>query len=91
MLMGQRQSVQPHAGAVSITYVMTPPKDKRKRDLGNLEKAASDFLVEHHIIRDDSLIQDLQLTWDRSWPEVGVRVEIRDWLEAPIDCDGGSV
>lgn len=50
--------------------------DRRRRDLGNLEKAATDYIVSVGILADDSLIEDLRLRWD---PEViGCRVEIEE-------------
>lgn len=52
------------------------------RDLANLEKSLSDLLVSCNIIKDDSLIQSIKLKWDRSHPEVGVKVFINDWSEA---------
>lgn len=48
--------------------------DKRKRDLGNLEKCVSDLLVAYQIIEDDSLIEKLILEW--SPDVVGARIEI---------------
>lgn len=53
------------AGPVNVTYLIQRP-DKRKRDLGNLEKALSDLLVSMGIIQDDSLIVDLRLAWSDS-------------------------
>lgn len=58
-----------------------PPRTKHKRDLGNIEKAISDVLVECNIIKDDSLIQEINLAWEREWPEIGVRVFITDWRD----------
>ena len=39
--------------------------DRRRRDLGNLEKATSDILVSTGIITDDSQITDMRLLWDQ--------------------------
>lgn len=52
--------------SVSSAYVMelvaTPP-DKRHRDLGNLEKSASDFLQRAGIIANDSLARKITIEW----------------------------
>lgn len=50
--------------------------DKRRRDLGNLEKAISDLLVTFQIIEDDCKIEKLILEW--SPDVVGARVEITE-------------
>lgn len=47
---------------VEVTYRFGKP-DKRQRDLGNLEKAPSDLLVAHGILKDDSLIHRMILEW----------------------------
>ena len=43
--------------------------DKRRRDLGNLEKAVSDLLQKVKLIEDDYLCQDIRLRWAKSGPE----------------------
>jgi crossover junction endodeoxyribonuclease RusA len=43
--------------------------DKRRRDIGNLEKAVSDILQSAKIIEDDYLCQDLRLRWAKTGPE----------------------
>ena len=35
--------------------------DKRRRDLGNFEKAVSDLLVSHGVVKDDSLCERLTM------------------------------
>lgn len=50
-------------------------KDKRKRDIGNLEKACSDLLVKHGVIEDDHLAQKITLQWG---DVKGCRVVIRE-------------
>jgi len=56
-------------GPVVVKYTFTKPKNKdgsenkTKRDLGNLEKPVSDFLVKMSVIEDDSLIQRMTLCW----------------------------
>lgn len=54
-----RQNVGPYALAIALKR-----PDKRRRDLGNLEKAVSDLLVECGVIQDDSLCERITLTWD---------------------------
>lgn len=43
--------------------IILNPSDKRRRDLGNFEKATSDFLQSAGIIDDDCLCRDLHLVW----------------------------
>ena len=50
------------SGRVRIVIRAVPP-DKRKRDLGNLEKAISDLLVDMNVIDDDSLIECQSSCW----------------------------
>lgn len=51
-----------HPGKVVMTFIVRNP-DNRRRDLGNLEKAVSDLLVAHQIIRDDSFIVCHHMAW----------------------------
>ena len=51
--------------------------DRRRRDLGNLEKATSDILVTAGIIEDDSLIEKMTLAWG---PGSGVEIKVREWV-----------
>lgn len=60
-------------GPVRVTYTFTRP-DKRKRDLGNLEKPVSDFLVKMSVIEDDCLIEEIKLKWGET--AKGCRVEV---------------
>lgn len=46
-----------------INYDIMKPNDKRKRDLANYEKALTDSLVKHKIIKDDCLIERLVMQW----------------------------
>ena len=48
--------------------------DKRRRDLANLEKATTDFIVNMGVIEDDCLIQSLFMMWS---PIEGCHVAIR--------------
>ena len=70
-------------GFVRVEYKFLRP-DKRKRDLGNLEKAMSDILVYHNIIEDDSLIVDLRLLWAGEQP-----AEV--WVWPYNEEDGSSI
>jgi crossover junction endodeoxyribonuclease RusA len=49
-------------GPYAISVRVCPP-DKRKRDLGNLEKAVSDALVRGGAVEDDCLCQRIELEW----------------------------
>ena len=59
--------VASYQGDVAVQYRFART-DRRKRDLGNLEKAMSDILVKHEIIEDDSKIVDLRLVWGGDEP-----------------------
>ena len=48
--------------------------DKRRRDLGNLEKVVSDFLQDMKIIEDDSLAESILLEWRDDLPAPAVVV-----------------
>lgn len=52
----------PLAGNLEVCYRICSP-DSRRRDIGNYEKALSDFLVDHKMIEDDSHIQRLVMEW----------------------------
>lgn len=54
-------------GPYSISICLESP-DRRGRDLGNLEKAISDLLVMHGVIKDDHLCQRLLMTWGTGLP-----------------------
>lgn len=43
--------------------------DKRRRDLGNIEKAVSDLLVAHGVVKDDCLAERITLSWDSGMKE----------------------
>jgi crossover junction endodeoxyribonuclease RusA len=62
-------------GHVTVVYTFARP-DKRKRDLGNLEKAVSDILVKMGVIQDDSFIQKITLQWGKA--PMGCRVELAE-------------
>ena len=69
-------------GDIAVQYRFART-DRRKRDLGNLEKAMSDILVKHEIIEDDSKIVDLRLIWTGSEP-----AEIWIWECEKVESDG---
>lgn len=54
-----RQGIGPY----SLSICLRRP-DRRRRDLGNLEKAVSDLLVQHGVIQDDCLAERITLQWD---------------------------
>ncbi len=54
-------------GPYSLAICLQRP-DKRQRDLGNYEKAVSDFLVMHGIVKDDHLCERLTMTWGTELP-----------------------
>jgi crossover junction endodeoxyribonuclease RusA len=54
-------------GPYSISICLEAP-DKRGRDIGNLEKAVSDLLVMHGVIKDDRYCQRLLMTWGTGLP-----------------------
>lgn len=49
--------------------------DKRRRDIGNLEKAISDILQAAELIEDDCLCEDLHLRWVLDGPECLVIID----------------
>lgn len=57
----------------AVHYTFFKP-DNRKRDLGNLLKAADDLLVKAKIIGDDSQIIDHRQSWSRLSPAWRVRI-----------------
>lgn len=56
------QKPRPIKGRYKLTLLLTPP-DKRKRDLGNLEKAISDALQTAGVIENDHLCRRLVIEW----------------------------
>ena len=63
-----------HLGPYKLTIHAVKP-DKRRRDLGNLEKAVSDILVSQNIVEDDSLCEHLVMMWVSEGPACHVMVE----------------
>ena len=60
-------------GEYTLEIVAVKP-DKRRRDLGNLEKAVSDLLQHMKIIEDDCLCQKITMEWAKSGPECLISV-----------------
>lgn len=61
-------------GPYALKIVLNPP-DGRRRDLGNYEKALSDFLQSSGIVQNDNLCQDLHIVWgDSKDAPLGTRV-----------------
>lgn len=63
-----------HLGAYKLTILAVRP-DKRRRDLGNLEKSVSDILVSQGIVEDDSLCEWLEIKWVKEGPQCKIIVE----------------
>lgn len=63
-----------HLGAYKLTILAVRP-DKRRRDLGNLEKGVSDILVSQNIVEDDSLCEWLEIKWVESGPQCKIIIE----------------
>jgi len=72
-------------GPYKLTILAVKP-DKRKRDLGNLEKAISDILVSQGIVEDDSLCDWIVARWVDKGPECQIIIEpIGDTNESEED------
>lgn len=56
------QKVKSIKGHYTLKIILNPP-DKRHRDMGNSEKAASDFIQRMGIIEDDYLCRKLEIVW----------------------------
>ncbi len=61
-------------GPYKLTVLVVRP-DKRRRDLDNLFKAASDVLVEMKVIEGDHLCEWLEARWVESGPECEIILE----------------
>ena len=61
-------------GAYRLTVRAVRP-DRRRRDLGNLEKAISDIIVAAGIVEDDHLCQQITLMWVEDGPECEILIE----------------
>lgn len=56
------------AGPYTLELIFDRP-DRRARDLGNLEKAVSDLIVERGLVIDDSCCQRITLAWSDEPPQ----------------------
>lgn len=57
-------------------HILACAPDRRKRDLGNIEKALSDLLVKHGVVDDDHLCQKQTIEWATNLPSGSVRILI---------------
>lgn len=64
-------------GKYKITLLAVKP-DKRRRDLGNLEKAVSDILVTCKLVEDDHMCQSINARWEIEGPPFTVILEPAD-------------
>lgn len=71
------------AGPYALDLVFDRP-DRRARDLGNLEKAVSDLIVERGLVIDDSCCQRITLSWSDAPPqrEAVVTVTVKSHTKA---------
>lgn len=69
------KSIATH-GPVTLHYEFQEGQDRRKRDIGNLEKPVTDLLVTHGVIRadDNTVVRGIDLRW--SDKILGVRVTV---------------
>lgn len=58
-----------HISGEYMLEIIAVKPNKRRRDLGNLEKAVSDLLQKAGVIEDDYLCQDIHLRWAKTGPE----------------------
>ncbi|MBP3955418.1 RusA family crossover junction endodeoxyribonuclease [Gemmata sp. G18] len=72
-LLKQPDRFHRHVEPVEVLYAFGRP-DKRARDVFNLEKVVSDFLVKRAILADDSLIHRGTVEWGHT-PGVTVTIE----------------
>ncbi|MFN3858145.1 MAG: RusA family crossover junction endodeoxyribonuclease [Caulobacter sp.] len=79
-----RRNAPPLTGPYSILFNCERP-DRRRRDLGNLEKALSDALVTGKVIADDCNAERITLAWVRAADSKApvVRVEIEALAPQP--------
>ena len=63
------------AGPYQMVLLFDRP-DRRRRDLGNLEKPVSDALVAAGVVEDDKHCQRMTLAWSQRAPGKGAKVHI---------------
>lgn len=63
-----RQRPAPIRGKVNLAYVVQEGFDKRRRDVGNYEKAVTDLLVKHGVIEadDNTIVREINLKWSNA-------------------------
>ncbi len=62
-------------GPYKLFITAARPDSRRKRDLGNIEKAISDLLVKLGVVEDDQFMDALHARWVTSGDGVAVRIE----------------
>lgn len=62
--------------------------DKRRRDLGNLEKAISDILQHCKVIEDDYLCQEIHIRWSKTGPEC--EIILKEYTDGTDDKTNGD-
>lgn len=56
-------------------WIWAEKPDRRRRDLGNLEKPISDLLVAHGVVSDDSQCSEIHIYWQGSGRECLVKID----------------
>lgn len=79
--MGLVKPKSPITEPFKMTYHIIKHKDKRRRDLANYEKALTDSLVKHGIVKDDSQMICLRMEWITLPADWRVR-GIIEWTES---------
>lgn len=73
---------------VSIPYklaIHAVRPDKRRRDIGNLEKAISDILQDAGVIKDDCLCEWIECRWVPSGPQCQIFIETMEEVNGRIE------
>ena len=81
LLLSTQYKGKPLEGKLMLTLAIKQP-DRRKRDLGNLEKCVTDLMT-GVVYKDDSQIKALAMHFDETDSPVGTRVYL-DEINAPI-------
>jgi Holliday junction resolvase RusA-like endonuclease len=78
-----RQEIKSIKGAYTLKLILSPP-DKRRRDIGNYEKAVSDLLQLAGIIENDRFCTNQSIVWgSKDDARYGARV-----ILSPVDNSG---
>jgi crossover junction endodeoxyribonuclease RusA len=75
------------AGEYTLEITAVKP-DKRRRDLGNLEKAVSDILQHAKVIEDDYLCQEIHIRWSKTGPEC--EIILKEYTDGNDDKTDGD-